>query len=104
MTSKPGTQTVAIHVFPNISRSKDNQVIKFNQLQNVVEKLFPDPFLKSKLSMYLNQYSKVLYSLFLLYAKLGTIKIYWKSCRPIAFTLYKAFLKNKKRSRDNKGI
>ena len=32
---------------------------------------------KSKLSISLNQYSKFLYSLFLLYAKLRAIKVYW---------------------------
>ena len=37
----------------------------------------PRPFSrKSKLSIPLDQYSKVLYSLFLLYAKLRAIKIY----------------------------
>ena len=53
---------MAIYIFPNISRSKGNQGIKFGQLieynigtillknhtQNVVEKLFPDPYLKNK--------------------------------------------------------
>ena len=48
-----------------------------NHTQNVVVKLFPDPFLKkSKFSISLDQQSTVLYSLFLLYAKLWTIKIY----------------------------
>ena len=32
MTSQPGKQTIAIHILPNISRSKDNQKIKFGQL------------------------------------------------------------------------
>ena len=32
MTSQPGYQTIVIHIFPNISRSKDNQTMKFNQL------------------------------------------------------------------------
>ena len=31
MTSKPGKQTVAMHVLPNISRSNDNQMMKFGQ-------------------------------------------------------------------------
>ena len=31
MTSQPGYQTIAIHIFPNISRSKDNQTMKFGQ-------------------------------------------------------------------------
>ena len=32
MTSKPGKQTIAIHILPNISRSKGNQAMKFGQL------------------------------------------------------------------------
>ena len=32
MTSQPGYQTTAVHVLPNISRSKGNQTMKFGQL------------------------------------------------------------------------
>ena len=32
MTSQRGTQTVAIHILPNISRSKGNQTNKYGQL------------------------------------------------------------------------
>ena len=32
MTSQPGWQTIAIHILPKISRSKDNQTMKFGQL------------------------------------------------------------------------
>ena len=32
MTSQPGYQTIVIHIFRNISRSKDNQTLKFGQL------------------------------------------------------------------------
>ena len=32
MSLQPGKQTIAIHIFPNISRSKGNQTIKFDQL------------------------------------------------------------------------
>ena len=32
MTSQPGLQTVAIHILPNISQSKDKQTMKFGQL------------------------------------------------------------------------
>ena len=58
--SQPQKQAVAIHVFPNISRSKGNQIMKFGHLaeynmrekhfswkiiqKNVVEKLFADTF------------------------------------------------------------
>ena len=31
-TSQPGSQTIATHIFPNISRSKGNQTVKSGQL------------------------------------------------------------------------
>ena len=54
MTLQPGQQTFAIHMLPNISRSKGNQTMKYGQLikyniffleshtQNETEKLVPD--------------------------------------------------------------
>ena len=68
-----------------------------NHVQNKVEKLFPDPFLKKiELSIYLDQQSKVLYSLFLLHVSVeGYRNILTLSCRPLAFTSHKASLKNK---------
>ena len=94
MTSQPGKQTIAIHILPNISRSKDNQTMKSGQLiewkkktfllknhtQNMAEKLFPEPFLRnqnitvSKVYLWINSL-KVLYNLFLLYANLRAIWI-----------------------------
>ena len=32
MTSQPGEKTIVIHILGNISRSKENQTIKFGQL------------------------------------------------------------------------
>ena len=32
MTSQPGKQTIAMHILPSISRSKDNQTVKFGWL------------------------------------------------------------------------
>ena len=32
MTSQPGKRTIATYILPNISRSKDNQTMKFSQL------------------------------------------------------------------------
>ena len=32
MTSQPGKQIIAIHILPNITRSKGNQTMKFDQL------------------------------------------------------------------------
>ena len=58
MTSQHGLLTISMHILPNTSRSKDNQSVKIGQLltwkkmflknhtQNVVEKLFQDPFPK----------------------------------------------------------
>ena len=31
MSSQPGLQTIAIHILPNISQSKENQTLKFGQ-------------------------------------------------------------------------
>ena len=88
---RPGKNTIARHILPNIWRSKDNQTMKFGQLieynmRNVfLEKSYkkcigetsPRPFYKkSKLSISLDQLSKSLCRLFLLYAKLRTIEIY----------------------------
>ena len=70
MTSRPGKQTIAIHILPNISRSKDNQTMRFGQLKEhdmrniFLEKSYtkccretiPRPFSKkSKLSISSNQ-------------------------------------------------
>ena len=67
MMSQPGKQTIAIHILPNISRCKDNQTIKFDQLityktrYNFLKKsytkcggkLFPDSFLENENWVYL---------------------------------------------------
>ena len=76
---------------PNISKSKGNETMKYGHLteynmRNIfLEKPYtkcggetnPRPFSgKLKLSISLDQYSKVLYSLFLLYPKSRAIEIY----------------------------
>ena len=42
MTSQTGSQTIVIHMLPNIARSKGNQTIKFDQLigRNYSQTLF----------------------------------------------------------------
>ena len=68
MASQPGEQTIAVHILPNTSRSKDNQTIKFGQIvEYTMRKTFfekhtcggetiPSPFSKkSKLSISLDQ-------------------------------------------------
>ena len=80
-----------MHILSNISRSKSNQTINVGQLieynmtniflhksytkcgGETISRLFS---IKSKLSISLDLYSKVLFRLFLLYAKLRTIEIY----------------------------
>ena len=78
MTSQTGKPKIAIHKLPNITLSKENQAVNFGQLieysmRNIfLEKsyteclpTFPRPFSKkSKLSISLDQYSKILYILF----------------------------------------
>ena len=83
MMSQTGIHTIAIQILPNISRSKENRSMKFRQLveYNMIniflEKSYtkygretiPRPFSKkSKSSISLDQWSKVLYSLLLLHA------------------------------------
>ena len=61
MTSQTGQQIITIHILPNISRSTDNQTMKFGQLKqnnmgNAVEKLVQEHFIKkSKLRISLDQ-------------------------------------------------
>ena len=63
MTSQIGTKTIGIHILPNISRGKGYQTMKLGQLteynmwktfldksyKNVVEKPFPNRFLKNQI-------------------------------------------------------
>ena len=89
MASRPGKQAIAINILLNILRNKSNQTMKFGQLieynmRNIfLEKSYtkcggetiPRPFSeKSKLNISLDQYYKVIYSLFLFYAKLRALK------------------------------
>ena len=79
ITPQPGSQLIAIHILPNISRSKDNQTMKFGQLveynmRNIfLQKLYtkrggetsPRPFSEQlSLKISLDQKSEVSYSLF----------------------------------------
>ena len=103
--------TIAIHILIIISRSEANQTMKYGQLiicnfrhifreksyarcgGEGIHRPFPK---KSKLSISLDQYSKTLYNLVLMYAKLRIIlKL---NCRSLNFASYKTFLKNKNRS------
>ena len=78
-----------MYILTNISRSKDNQAMKTGQLLEyyLINVFLGKPYTKcggetiprsfskkSKFSISLDQYSKVLHVLFLLFAKLRTIK------------------------------
>ena len=90
-TTQPGQQTIVINILPNILRSKGNQTTKFGQLIECNRRSIflensyikyggetsPRPFSeKLKLSISLDQQSKVSYSLLLLCSKLWAIEIY----------------------------
>ena len=111
MTSKPGKQTITIHILSNISRCKGYQTITFGQLiqynvrniffkknhtQNVVEKPFPNPFLKNQNRAYL--WITYVQVVFIACQVQGYRSILKLSCWPLAFTSYKAFFKKNKKS------
>ena len=108
MTSQPGAQTIAIHILPNISRSKGSQAMKFVQLidydtrnifleksyRKCIEETIPRPFSKKlKLRISLNIF------VFIVCQVEGYQNILKLSCRSLAFVSYKDFLKSKRRSR-----
>ena len=88
MTSQPRKQT-AVHKLLNISRSKNNEIWSVNRIWHekhfswkIIHKMLwrtiSRPFSKkSKLSISLNQWLKVLFRLLSLYAKLRAINEYW---------------------------
>ena len=112
MTYQPGKQTNAIHIFPNIYRSKGNQTTKFGQLveydmRNIfLEKaytkcggnIFPDSFLRILNWAYFWTNSlKFLRVCFYVRQVEGHQKNILKlSCRALAFTSYKEFQKTKR--------
>ena len=105
MTSQPGKQTFAVHILPDISKSKGNQTVKFGQLlecniinvflekscTKCVGETIPRSFFKElKLSLSLDQQSEVSYSLFLLYVKVEDYKnIFKQRGGPLGFTSFK---------------
>ena len=107
MTSKSGKQTIVIHILPNISRSKGNQTMKLGQLieYNIKSDIFleksftkcdgetiPRPFFK------ISKLKKVYIQFVFIVCQVQRYRNILKlSSRPLAFTSYKAFLKNKRR-------
>ena len=91
MTSRPGKQTIVIHVLPNIFRNKGNQAMKFGQLRKYnMKNIFveipytkrggetsPRPFSERlKWSISLDQQSEFLFSSFYCISKWMTTTMY----------------------------
>ena len=92
-----------------IARRKDNQTMKFglieeyntrnifleNHIQNMMERLLPDPFMKNQHRAYLWISSLKCNKFDLLYVQVEVYQNILKlRCWPLAFTLHKAFLKD----------
>ena len=70
-----------------------------NHTQNVEEKLFPDPFLKNKVEHISGSIVQSFVQFTFIISQVDDDRNILKlSSRPLAFTSYKVFLKNKKRS------
>ena len=100
MTSQPGKQIIAIYAFPNVSRSKDNQIMKFGQLIEYEkiciekwntkgdEETIPRSFSKNSiLSISLDQHSEVYFYCMPSWGLSKYIEI--KLQRPLVCTSYK---------------
>ena len=123
MTSQPGNLTISIQILRSISKHKGNLTMKFsswwnitwetfflkNNAQNILEKLFPRPFLKNQiwaylwinsLKFYIVSFScrEIFTQLVFILCQVRVLKILKLCCRSLAFTSYKASLENEKRS------
>ena len=97
ITSKPGKQTIAIYILPNISGRKGKQIMKFGQL---VEYNMTDICLKKSYTKCSGETiprlffkkSKYIIQFVLIVCQLEGYRNKLKlNCRALAFTLYKAF-------------
>ena len=112
-TSQNEKQILKIHILPNILRSKENLTMKFGQLIEYVMNIFLEIsytkcggegksrpiYVKSKLSLSLDQQSEILYSLFLSGVQVEVYQTLIKlRCWTIASTSYNTFWRAKKKS------
>ena len=113
MMSQPVQQTIVIYILSNISRSKDNQIMKLGQLikcnmRNIfLEKSYtkcgretsPRPFSeKLKLTISLDQWPKFCTVCFYCMASSGLSKYIEAKLQATCFHLILSFLQNRKRS------
>ena len=102
MTSPSGKQKITMHIFPNILRSKANQTMKFGQLteynmRNVfLEKSYTK--CKGEIIPITEKPKYVCFFSSVCFHCISSWGLPQLNYRPISFTSYKAFLKNKKRS------
>ena len=101
MMSQPGKQATAIHKLPNMSRGKGNQTMKFGNLieYNMTNISLEKSYKKcggEARSRLLLEKSKLIISIVCQVEDYrNVLKL---SCRLLAFTSYKVFLKTKKSS------
>ena len=91
------------HEFGELIEFKMWNIFLKNYTQNVVEKLFLDPFLKNRNRAYLWINSLKFYTVFffIVCQAEGYLKALKLRCRPHAFTTLKAFCENKKKCGNN---
>ena len=115
MTLLIGKQIITtMQILPNISRSKGNQTMKFDKwieynrnifleksykIQNVLEKLAPDPFLKNQYCTYL-WFSSLKFYIVCFYSESKSMTIYQimlkLRCTPFTFASCKTFFEKKR--------
>ena len=89
MTSKPGTQIIAIHILPNTLRSKSNQTMKFCQLiESNTRNIFPE-------KSFTKFGGTTIQFVFILCHVEGYQNKLKLSEKPLAFTSHKFFKKNR---------
>ena len=118
MASLIGKLIIRIHILPNISESKSNQVMKFGQLiENYMKDIFHEEAYtkyggetsrrsfskKLKLSVTLDQQAGILYSMLFLYNQVkdyqNMFSLYGEGVVHLLLHHIKPFQKTKKRSR-----
>ena len=108
MTSQPGSQTIAIQVLINISRSKSNQTMIFGELMYNMRNIFleisytkcagetiPSPFSKKSNLISRSFALSFMQFVFIVCQVEDYRNILKLSCRPLAFISYSFFKKQK---------
>ena len=100
MTSQPEKQLIAMRILNNISRSNVNQTMEFGQLReyNIREKFFLKNHTQNGMETLFLRINSGKFTDLTVCQVEGYLNILKRSYGPLAFTSYKAFLKNKESS------